>query len=158
MPYNILLILSFMVLLNDQKASVKMTIPMYHILYLDQMHTCCMADLPAEVKRSLAQEFFDFLKVFGIIGLAIAFVIGQAASKLVTAFVDDIITPFIGLFLPAGDLKAMSFTIGKSKFMWGDLISNVIDFLIIAFIVFLAYKQLSKFKLVEDKSKPEAKK
>jgi large conductance mechanosensitive channel len=158
MPYNILLILSFMVLLNDQKASVKMTIPMYRILYLDQMHTCCMADLPAEVKRSLAQEFFDFLKVFGIIGLAIAFVIGQAASKLVTAFVDDIITPFIGLFLPAGDLKAMSFTIGKSKFMWGDLISNVIDFLIIAFIVFLAYKQLSKFKLVEDKSKPEAKK
>ncbi len=51
------------------------------------------ADLPAEVKRSLAQEFFDFLKVFGIIGLAIAFVIGQAASKLVTAFVNDIITP-----------------------------------------------------------------
>jgi large conductance mechanosensitive channel len=114
-----------------------------------------MADLPAEVKRSLAQEFFDFLKVFGIIGLAIALVIGQAASKLVTAFVDDIITPFIGLFLPAGDLNAMSFTIGKSKFMCGDLISNVIDFLIIAFIVFLAYKQLSKFKLVEDKIKTE---
>jgi large conductance mechanosensitive channel len=38
------------------------------------------------------------------------------------------------------------------------LISNVIDFLIIAFIVFLAYKQLSKFKLVEDKTKPEPKK
>jgi len=110
-------------------------------------------DIPPEVRRTLAQEFFDFLKTFGIIGLAIAFVIGQAASKLVTAIVDDIITPFIGLFLPAGDLKAMSFTIGKSKFMWGDLISNIIDFLIIAVIVFLAYKQLSKFKLVEDKSK-----
>ena len=115
-------------------------------------------NLPAEAKRSLAQEFFDFLKTFGIIGLAIAFVIGQAASKLVTALVDDIITPFVGLFLPTGDLKAMSFTIGKSKFMWGDLISNIIDFLIIAFIVFLAYKQLSKFKLVEDKTKPEPKK
>src|ERR687887_1562673 len=112
-----------------------------------------MADLPVEVKRSLAQEFFDFLKTFGIIGLAIAFVIGQAASKLVTAFVGDIISPFVGLFLPAGDLKAMSFAIGKSKFMWGNLISNIIDFLIIAFI-FLAYNQLSKFKLVEDKTKP----
>jgi large conductance mechanosensitive channel len=110
-------------------------------------------DASPEVTRTVTQEFFDFLKTFGIIGLAIAFVIGQAASKLVTAFVDDIITPFIGLFLPAGDLKAMSFTLGKSKFMWGDLISNIIDFLIIAFIVFLAYKQLSKFKLVEDKSK-----
>jgi large conductance mechanosensitive channel len=115
-------------------------------------------EISPEVKRRLAQEFFDFLKTFGIIGLAIAFVIGQAASKLVTAFVDDIITPLIGLFLPAGDLKAMSFTVGKSKFMWGDLISNIIDFLIIAFIVFLAYKQLSKFKLVEDKTKLESKK
>jgi len=42
--------------------------------------------------------------------------------------------------------------------MMGDLISNIIDFLIIAFIVFLVYKQLSKFKLVEDKTKPESKK
>jgi large conductance mechanosensitive channel len=104
-------------------------------------------EISPEVKRTLAQEFFDFLNTFGIIGLAIAFVIGQAASKLVTAFVDDIITPLIGLFLPAGDLKAMSFTVGKSKFI-----------LIIAFIVFLAYKQLSKFKLVEDKTKLEPKK
>ena len=132
---------------------------MYLVLYLKgNLHVRCMADLPVEVKRSLAQEFFDFLKTFGIIGLAIAFVIGQAASKLVTALVDDIITPFIGLFLPAGDLKAMSFTVGKSKFMWGDLISNIIDFLIIAIIVFLAYRQLSKFKLVEDKTKSEPKK
>jgi large conductance mechanosensitive channel len=54
---------------------------------------------PAEVeRRSLAQEFFDFLKTFGIIGLAIAFVIGQAASRLVTAFVTDIIDPIIGFF------------------------------------------------------------
>lgn len=105
------------------------------------------------VKKKLIQEFFDFLKTFGVIGLAIAFVIGQAASKLVTALVTDIITPLIGLFLPSGDLKAMSTTISNSKFLWGDLISNIIDFLIIAFIVFIAYKQLSKFKLVEDKPK-----
>ena len=45
------------------------------------------------VKKTLAQEFFYFLKTFGIIGLAIAFVIGQAASGLVTSFVDDIINP-----------------------------------------------------------------
>ena len=61
---------------------------------------------PTPVKKSLKQEFFDFLMIFGIIGLAIAFVIGQAASKLVTSFVNDIITPFIGLFLPAGNLNA----------------------------------------------------
>jgi large conductance mechanosensitive channel len=117
------------------------------------------ADLPPEVKRTLAQEFFDFLKVFGIIGLAIAFVIGQAASRLVTAFVNDIIDPIIGFFLPAGSLDTLTFKVtnlagSTTEFKYGDLISNIIDFLIIALIVFLAYKQLSKYKLVGDKTKP----
>ena len=117
------------------------------------------ADLPPEVKRTLAQEFFDFMKTFGIIGLAIAFVIGQAASRLVTAFVNDIIDPIIGFFLPAGSLETLSIKVtnlagSTTEFKYGDLISNIIDFLIIALIVFLAYKQLSKFKLVEDKTKP----
>jgi large conductance mechanosensitive channel len=117
------------------------------------------ADLPPEVKRTLAQEFFDFLKTFGIIGLAIAFVIGQAASRLITALVNDIIDPIIGFFLPAGSLDTLTFKItnlagSTTEFKYGDLISNIIDFLIIALIVFLAYKQLSKYKLVEDKTKP----
>jgi large conductance mechanosensitive channel len=109
-------------------------------------------------KKSMTQEFVDFLKTFGIIGLAIAFVIGAAASKLVTALVADIINPLVGLFLPAGDLAAMSAKVSGvsgavSEFKYGDLIGNVIDFLIIAFIVFLLYKQLSRYKLVEDKTK-----
>jgi large conductance mechanosensitive channel len=112
-----------------------------------------VTELPPSVKKSLTQEFFDFLMLFGIIGLAIAFVIGQAASKLVTALVTDIIMPFIGLFLP-GDLNTAKFTVGHSTFLVGDLIGNIINFIIIAFLVFLAYKQLSRFKLVEDKTKP----
>ena len=113
------------------------------------------------MRRTLAQEFFDFLKTFGIIGLAIAFVIGQAASRLVTALVNDIIDPMIGYFLPAGSLETMSVKVtnlagSTTEFKYGDLISTIIDFIIIAFIVFLAYKQLSKYKLVEDKTKPPA--
>ncbi len=108
-------------------------------------------------KKGLIQEFVDFLQKFGVIGLAIAFVIGQAASKLVTAFVNDIITPLIGLLTPqTDDLKTMTFSVGGSTFSYGNLIANVIDFLIIAFIVFLAYKQLSKFKIIEDKTKDKA--
>lgn len=121
------------------------------------------SDLPPEVRRTLAQEFFDFLKTFGIIGLAIAFVIGQAAGRLVTAFVNDIIDPIIGFFLPAGSLETLSVKVtnlagSTTEFKYGDLISNIIDFLIIALIVFLAYKQLSRYKLVEDKTKPEEEK
>ncbi|MGD9673065.1 MAG: MscL family protein [Candidatus Nitrosocosmicus sp.] len=115
------------------------------------------------VKKTLAQEFFDFLKTFGIIGLALAFVIGQAASGLVTSLVNDIVNPLIGLFLPAGSLDALSAKVinisGEiTEFKYGHLISSIIDFLIIALVVFIAYKQLSRFKLVDDKTKPGEKK
>lgn len=58
------------------------------------------------VKKTMLQEFIDFLQKFGVIGLAIAFVIGQASSKLVTAIVTDVITPLIGFAFPnERDLK-----------------------------------------------------
>jgi large conductance mechanosensitive channel len=78
---------------------------------------------------------------------------------LVTAFVKDIIDPTIGIFLP-GNLGNMTVTVvgiyGEPvDFRYGDLISNIIDFAIIILLVFIAYKLLSKYKLVEDKSIPE---
>ena len=110
--------------------------------------------------RTFIIQFFDFLKTFGIIGLAIAFVIGQASSKLITALVEDIINPLIGLFLPSGSLEQLSAKVtgaygSISEFKYGAFISNIIDFLIIALVVFVAYKALSKYKIVEDKTKPE---
>jgi len=116
-----------------------------------------MTDTPA--KQSFVQEFMNFLKTFGIIGLAIAFVIGAAASKLVSALVTDIINPIVGLALPSGDLKTLQASIvngatgAVSEFKYGDFIANIIDFVIIAVIVFIMYKVLSRFKLVDDKTK-----
>ena len=120
-----------------------------------------MSDKPAPQKKSLMTQFIEFLKTFGIIGLAIAFVIGAAASKLVTAFVTDIVNPIVGLALPAGDLAAMKYNVtnsathATSTFAYGDLTSNIIDFLIIAFVVFIMYKILTRFAIfgVEDKTK-----
>lgn len=108
----------------------------------------------------MTQEFFDFLKTFGVIGLAIAFIIGAASSSLVTSLVQDIVNPFVGLFLPSGSLdqlyvNATGVSDTPSQFRYGHLISEILDFLIIAFIVFLAYRWLSKYKLVEDKTKPK---
>ena len=123
-------------------------------------------DLPptssTPVTRTFIREFFDFMKTFGIIGLAIAFVIGQASSKLVTALVEDIINPLVGLFLPSGSLETLSANVTgvsgtMSEFKYGDLIASIIDFLIIALVVFVAYKFLSRYKIVEDKTKPEGK-
>lgn len=110
--------------------------------------------------KTFISQFFDFLKTFGIIGLAIAFVIGQASSKLITAFVEDIINPLIGLFLPSGSLEQLSAKVTSvsgaiSEFRYEDFIANIIDFLIIALVVFIAYKTLSKYKFVEYKIKTE---
>ncbi len=118
---------------------------------------------PPPKSKSLIEQFMEFLKTFGIIGLAIAFVIGAASSKLITAFVNDLVNPIVGLALPSGSLKDLSYSVtnpqtgATSVFAYGDLIANIIDFLIIAFIVFMMYKILSKYPIlgVEDKSKPK---
>jgi large conductance mechanosensitive channel len=79
---------------------------------------------------------------------------------VVNAFVKDIIDPTIGLVLP-GSLNNMSATVigiygVPSEFKYGDLISNIIEFIIIAILVFIAYKLLKKYKFIEEK--PEEKK
>ena len=121
-----------------------------------------MTEQPHPKKKSFKEQYVAFLIAFGVIGVAIGFVIGQAVNKLVTAFVKDIVDPTIGLFLP-GSLENMTATVigihgAPSEFKYGDLISNIIDFSIIILLVFLAYKLLSKYKLIEDKTKPEEKK
>jgi len=119
-----------------------------------------LSDKELPKKQSLMDQFIVFLKTFGIIGLAIAFVIGAAASKLVTAFVNDIVNPIVGLALPAGDLAAMKYNVtnpashATSTFLYGDLISNIINFIIIALVVFMMYKILVRYPIfgVEDKT------
>ena len=131
-------------------------------LIVASAHASTFMAVSPEEKRTFIQEFVFFLKTFGVIGLAIAFVIGQAASTLVNAFVKDIIDPFIGLFLPAGSLAAVTIKVpnlagSTSEFKIGDLISSIINFIVIALVVFVAYKQLSRYGIVEDKTKGEKK-
>jgi large conductance mechanosensitive channel len=91
------------------------------------------------------------------VGVVIALVIGMASTALVNALVEDIVNPLIGLFLPTGNLSSLTIKVtdlsgGTSVFLVGHLISEVINFVIIALFVFLAYKSLSRLKLVEDKT------
>jgi len=112
--------------------------------------------------KTFIQQFVDFLQTFGVIGLAIGFIIGVASTDLVNSLVEDIINPLIGLILPSGSLETLSVNVTsisgvESEFRYGNLISNLLNFLIIAFVVFIAYKVLSKYKIVEDKTKSEPK-
>ena len=108
---------------------------------------------PVESKKGFVKEFVDFMQTFGVIGLAIGFIIGAASSGLVQAFVNDIINPVIGLFLP-GDLSTLSYQTTSISgnpitFAYGHFISAIINFLIIALVVFIAYNQLKRMGLAK---------
>jgi len=97
--------------------------------------------------------FFNFIREQGIIGLAVAFIFGTAVTKLVTAFITDLINPILGLILGvAGGLKNAYFTLGSAKFLYGDFISSLIDFTIIAAIVYFCVKFLRLDRLDKTKS------
>ncbi|MCX6649287.1 MAG: MscL family protein [Candidatus Bathyarchaeota archaeon] len=98
----------------------------------------------APVKKTFGQEFMDFLNKYGVIGLAIAFIIGGAAGRLVTALVSDLLMPIIGVVVPNGDWRTTVTQVGPIKFLLGDFLGTLVDFIVIALIVFMLMKQISK--------------
>lgn len=96
---------------------------------------------------SIITEFLGFLQEYKIIGLAIAFIMGVAATSLVQSFVDNIIMPIITVFLPGGGWKTATAQVGPFLFGWGPFLAQVINFVIIALVVFL----IAKYALKEEK-------
>ena len=80
--------------------------------------------------------FKKFLFRGNLIDLAVAFVIGAAFAKIVTALVADLITPIIGAFGKQPNFSQLYFTINKSKFAYGDFLNNLIAFVIIALVIY----------------------
>lgn len=101
-----------------------------------------------QANKRFVMGFIDFIRERGVIGLAVGFLMGGAISKVVTAFVNDIINPILGLALGGGSgLKAAAFEIGSVKIMWGDMLAVLIDFLVVAFVVYFGFKILKLDKL-----------
>lgn len=90
------------------------------------------------------EEFMAFLLKYQVIGLAVAVVIGTAATKLVNATVTDIIMPVVAVITPSGRWQTAVLEIGPLKFLLGEYLSAIIDFMIIAILIFLAVKYLMK--------------
>jgi large conductance mechanosensitive channel len=99
------------------------------------------------VKKTFSDEFMDFLNKYGVVGLAIAFIIGGAAGTLISALVNDLIMPIISVLIPGGAWRTTVFYVGPIMFLLGDFAGALINFIIIALVVFLLSKQLSKTKL-----------
>ena len=97
--------------------------------------------------------FIEFIRSQGVVGLAVGFIMGGSITKLITSFVTDIINPIVGILLGAANLENSYWQIANAKIMWGSFISSIIDFIIIALIVYFSVKILGLNKLDKDKNK-----
>lgn len=82
------------------------------------------------------KEFRNYLMQGNIVDLAVAVVIGVAFGAVVTSLTDDIIMPIIGIFGGAPDFSANTFTINGSEFRWGNFVTTLISFIIVAAVIF----------------------
>jgi large conductance mechanosensitive channel len=121
---------------------------MLEVLKQIQENTSKPSTQPDEGPEGFLEEFIVFLRKYGILGLAIAFIIGGAAGRLVSALVTDIIMPLVTFFLPRGTWQEAVWIIGPIQFTIGHFFAAIIDFLVIALIVFIIMRQLEKTSLV----------
>lgn len=104
-----------------------------------------------EKSVGIFKEFIDFLKEYKVVGLAIAFIIGAASTTLVKSLVNNIIMPMITPFLPAGAWRTATFSLGPIKIGWGEFTAELINFIIIAIVVFIIAKAILREQKVTKK-------
>ena len=99
----------------------------------------------------MLEEFKEFLMEYKVAGLAIAFIIGAASTDLIKSLVNNIIMPFVGALVPGGDWQTATLALGSIKIGWGVFLSTLINFIIIAFVVFVISKVVLKEEKVSKK-------
>lgn len=92
------------------------------------------------------KEFREFAMRGNVIDLAIAVIIGGAFGKIVTSLVNDVLTPLIGLAMGGVNFSSLAVTIGEASIMYGAFIQAIIDFIIIAFVIFLIVRAMNRMK------------
>lgn len=115
----------------------------------------------------MLKEFKEFAMKGNLIDIAVGFVMGAAFKEVVTSFTGGIVSPLIGLVFKA-DLKDLKYVIsegsinsngvveGASELLWGQLLTHTIDFIIVAFVMFILVKGVNSFKRKEKEASPPA--
>ena len=120
----------------------------------------------------MLKEFKEFAMKGNIVDLAVGVIIGGAFGKIVTSLVNDIVMPFVGLLMGKVDFSNLFFALGSGNFKtiqeakdagiatinYGLFINNIIDFLIVAFSIFIIIKQINRFSKKKEEKPVENKK
>lgn len=99
----------------------------------------------------MLKEFMAFIKTYGVIGLAIAVIIGGKLNALVTAVVDGLLMPIIGLLPIGGTWQTWEIPIGSQKLLIGPILSAAVNFLVVALLVFWFAKKVLREETVTKK-------
>ena len=107
----------------------------------------------------MLKEFKEFIKRGNVMDLAVGVIVGGAFSSIVTSLVNNILTPILGIFLGGIDFSGLSITIKNANINYGLFLQRIIDFLIIAFCIFIMIKIINKMISIgkreeEEKSTP----
>lgn len=102
----------------------------------------------------MLQEFKKFALRGNVLDLAIGVIIGGAFGKIVTSLVNDVIMPILGLLLGGIDFTNLKITVKDATIRYGAFMQSVVDFLIIAFSIFLFIKAINRFKKKQEEKPP----
>lgn len=96
----------------------------------------------------MLKEFTAFLKQYGVIGLAIAVIIGGKFNDLLKSVVDGILMPIVGALTPSGDWRQLTLPIGNVRLQVGTVMGSFVDFVIVAALVFMVAKKILREETV----------
>ncbi len=102
----------------------------------------------------MLKEFKDFIAKGNVMDMAVGIIIGAAFTAIVGSLVADMVNPLIGLFMGGVDFANLSASVGEATFTYGNFIMAIINFLIIAFFVFMLVRQVNKMKKAEAPAAP----
>lgn len=106
----------------------------------------------------MLKEFKKFISRGNVVDLAVGVIIGGAFGKIVSSLVNDILMPIIGILIGGIDFSSLSIKVGNAKITYGMFIQNIIDFLIIAFCVFIFVKIVNRLSNLTKKEEAEEEK
>lgn len=108
--------------------------------------------------KNFIAEFKKFISKGNVVDLAVGVIIGGAFSKIVSSLVNDILMPLIGTLLGGLNFTSLSLKIGNAVISYGNFIQNVVDFLIVAFCIFIFVKIINKLHKEPEQPKEQAEK
>ena len=97
----------------------------------------------------MLKEFREFAIRGNVMDLAVAVIIGGAFGKIITSLVSDVLMPLIGLVLGGINFSEQAIVVGDAVVKWGAFLQSIIDFIIIAFVIFLLVRAMNRLKREE---------